>query len=662
MRWRARRIEPVLTEELARRVIQARVVSCDVFDTALVRSVARPEDVHLITGARLVAAGLAACDPAAFREWRIEAERVARAGALAAGDDEPTLGEIHARLAASRIVRDATASAEMELEAEHAVLRPVEGLRALLSRRPAGAPLIFISDTVLPGAWLAGQLARFGFRPDCQVFTSADTRRSKHTGRLFDHVAASLGRAGAEFLHLGDNPQTDVANARARGWQAEHLPRPRPSPEGEEVARAHWLRRVLSSHRRADPAHVTDPLVRSSSLLLIAFTLYVLAEARRRGISRIYFLSRDGYLPLAIARRITARRGHELELRYLHVSRQSIVVPAMADDPSALARRMAENMLDQPLERALEFIGIGREQTAGMLRALGEDPQRRYDGAGDRATMERLFAAQHDVIRAHLEKRRESALAYLEEQGFLQPGPRLVVDVGWRGGTQQALANLTRLPVGDIQGCYLGLFADALDAILNPETARGFLFSFGHPRANFDLVREGYALFELFFSAPDPTVVGYARTEGRMAPVFAPESEPGASRRRAAMAAIEEGVMAEVTALDAMLDGAWPEDIDAASALADIAPLLTAPTRSEVAAINAIPFINVLNGAHSVVPVNRLPLRRLLFRPEAALRQMENAPWRAGSVRLNLPWPLPFMAYPDLWHRYGRLRRLLRLM
>ncbi|MCX8039165.1 MAG: hypothetical protein N3B15_01100, partial [Planctomycetota bacterium] len=42
------------------------------------------------------------------------------------------------------------------------------------------------------------------------------------------------------------------------------------------------VRRVLSSHRRADPGQAPGRLVRPASLLLIAFTLFVLAEARRR--------------------------------------------------------------------------------------------------------------------------------------------------------------------------------------------------------------------------------------------------------------------------------------------------------------------------------------------------------------------------------------------
>jgi hypothetical protein len=156
-------------------------------------------------------------------------------------------------------------------------------------------------------------------------------------------------------------------------------------------------------------------------------------------------------------------------------------------------------------------------------------------------------------------------------------------------------------------------------------------------------------------------VARYEHQAGRMVPVEAEEAEPGGTARRAALREIEAGVLEEVAALDAMLDGAWPEEIDGDSALADIAALLTVPSHADVAAINAVPFINGLNGSHNVKAANKVGLRRLVFDPEGALRQLRHSPWRAGAVRLALPWPLPGMTFGDLEHRLRKLRRLLRL-
>ncbi len=167
-----------------------------------------------------------------------------------------------------------------------------------------------------------------------------------------------------------------------------------------------------------------------------------------------------------------------------------------------------------------------------------------------------------------------------------------------------------------------------------------------------DMVLDGYALLELFFSAPTGSVLGYA-PDG--SPIHAEEAEPGAGIRRAAFAAIEQGVLAEFDALDAVLGGHWPAAIDAESALFDLVPLLTTPSAADVAEINAIPFINGPDGGGNVVAVNRMPFRTFVLDPEAALRRSANCPWRAGWVRANLPWPFPAMTYATFRDRAGRL-------
>ena len=50
--------------------------------------------------------------------------------------------------------------------------------------------------------------------------------------------------------------------------------------------------------------------------------------------------------------------------------------------------------------------------------------------AADRTQIHALFEACGGPIREVLAERRTNVLGYLGQQGFLDPGPRLVVDVG----------------------------------------------------------------------------------------------------------------------------------------------------------------------------------------------------------------------------------------
>lgn len=571
------------------------VLSCDIFDTALRRTLARPEDVFLAVGARARAKGLIDCAPDAFAVYRIAAERRVRARIEAAGFDEVRIAEIYEDLSNLGIVADAAATARLEFEVECAVCRPIEPIREALATRAASqknCKTVFTSDSCLPGSWLMELLQRNGYGGKFEVFSSADFRLSKHTGRLFPALIAAIGCSPGEILHIGDNAVSDFTHPRAHGIIAIHRKRPRPR-RGDGSA-LHPVVRLADSRRRAhaawsglaagdlgekSPAADGRALAAYAAPLVIGFSLFILAEAARRGIDRIYFLARDGHLPLAIIRRLLAKRGESdrFELCYLQVSRKAS-----------------------------------------------------SDAAGTRM--------------------------YLEQSGFTRPGKRLVVDVGWRGSTQTVLTSYAGLPESDVIGCYLGLFADALRPSLTPSTAAGYLCSFGHPVSLADRVRESYVVFELIFSAPHGTVVRFDRSpEGSCRPVHANEPPPTGEIRRAAFAAMEAACIEEFEALDELLNGAWPVEIDPPSALFPIDRLLTNPSHAELALVNRVPFIHDAGSEELMPAVNPLPMHEVILSPRRSLRRLANSPWRAGAVRAALPWPLPGMSYQVLQDRAQRI-------
>ena len=142
--------------------------------------------------------------------------------------------------------------------------------------------------------------------------------------------------------------------------------------------------------------------------------------------------------------------------------------------------------------------------------------------------------------------------------------------------------------------------------------------------------------------------------------MFAADHEQNERVRRQTVAAIEAASLTAFDEMDAILDGAWPEAIDAASALSEMVPLLTHPSVQDVAALNRVPYIHGLDGAFNVRAVNPVPLRQLVMDTPAALRRIANAPWQAGTLRASLPWPVPDMGFPEFADRVQRLRRLLR--
>lgn len=555
------------------------VLSCDIFDTLIHRVLARPEDVFLAVGLRGETAGLITVSAADFAVHRQTAERVTRAAAEAAGFDEVRIAEIYDFLAALGIVTSAERMARLEFETECDVCRPIAAVQQELARIDP-ARVVFASDTILPGKWLAELLDRCGYGGGLRVFCSADLRLSKHTGRLFPAMAAALGVPPAEIMHIGDNDVSDVIRAKAAGFACEHLPAPRARAEDDPaphpiVRLADSLARTRALTDDGDAADDGRWLGGMAAPLVIGFSLFVLQEARRRGITRLYFLARDGYLPMAIVARLLDLRGERADysLIYLHLSRASAT---------------------------------------------------------------------------------EQARNYLAASGFLDPGPRLVVDLGWRGSIQTALTEF--LPLGDLSGCYLGLWQAALRDGFGPREASGYVCAFGAPVHRTAILREGYIVPELIFSAPHGTVLSHTQGVGA-APVHATETGDAGETRRAAFAALEDTILDTFDTLTRLIGRIWPEAIDADSALAPLRDLLTAPSTAAVARVNRIPFIHDATGEVLLSAVNPLPWHEALRGPRRALRRLDNAPWRAGAIRAALPPFIPFMPWDVLKYRVERILR-----
>ena len=62
--------------------------------------------------------------------------------------------------------------------------------------------------------------------------------------------------------------------------------------------------------------------------VLFAYVDWLLADAVHRKIDCLYFLSRDGYQMLEIAKIICKKRDYDMELRYLYCSRYALQIPS----------------------------------------------------------------------------------------------------------------------------------------------------------------------------------------------------------------------------------------------------------------------------------------------------------------------------------------------
>lgn len=131
------------------------------------------------------------------------------------------------RLGVAEVEEVAEALARAHMGALHAAITVPEHHEAVLRTLAAERPLGLCSNCA-DGAMARAVLAEAGFLPHLRsIAISEEVGIRKPRPEIFEAVAAGLGLAPRELLHVGDSLSTDVAGARAVGmktvWVTRHI-------------------------------------------------------------------------------------------------------------------------------------------------------------------------------------------------------------------------------------------------------------------------------------------------------------------------------------------------------------------------------------------------------------------------------------------------------
>ncbi|MEM6851267.1 MAG: hypothetical protein AAF527_06050, partial [Pseudomonadota bacterium] len=555
MRARLRRLLSDPYAPLAPRLKAAapEFVSFDVFDTLATRIWLQPTDVFVATARRLRQAGLIEADPVAWAAARTEAEARLRR--------RLTGGEVRIEAIYDELARALdwppgarAAACAIERDIETLSLRPVAETAAAWRALGGGAAAL-ISDFYWDTESFETMLRVSGVSSEpAPLFLSSALQATKRTGDIFPMAAEALGRSPSpRWVHVGDNPQGDVRSAEAAGLTPLFYDAVRPNRFERALSAAEGAGGLVGSANAGAAraarlsADASTPHERvlarvsagAAGPLMVAYCLWCLEAARAAGLSRLYFIARDGQILKAISERLAKACGWDIACVYLHGSRRSWCLPAAVDigpferdwltidfEQRTLAELLARadltvDELAAPLKRA----AFAAKAADKRLRASDE---RRLavllaDDAFQAAMVEKAAAARTD------------ALAYFEAQGLLDGAPIGVVDIGWNGRLQRALGRILRSVDASaperLQGFYFGLTRTQPEAEAGRfATFRPAPTSMGGRSAPLD-AGAGYrypALIELFCAADHGGVRGFERTETGAYPALASETNTDA--------------------------------------------------------------------------------------------------------------------------------------
>ncbi len=646
------------------------IASFDVFDTVLTRAVGSPEAVFLLLGRRLCGQGAIHCTPEVFARAPIAAGRRAHKNWGSPCTLAHIYEELESTLLPAAAQRRGALEAECGLEAE--LIRPVPGARDRIDQaRRQNRRVVFLSDMYLPAAFIREQLAAHGmWAGGDHCYVSCECGGSKVTGKLFAELLQRESALPRLVTHYGNSREHDIRSAQQAGLYtipllAANLNRYEELLEGHKWATAGLTSAMAGASRlarlgvpaaTAKEAMLRDVAAGVAAPTLTGFVLWLLERARRLGLERLYFLSRDGQVLLEIARRLAPRLGLQCELRYLYGSRQAWNLSTLSDKLEEDLFWIWDTTDFLSVRSWLARLRIAPEEVIAALRSVGLHPQdwaRRISG-DEQAALRRLLddGIVRDLIRGRAAENRMILLKYLRQEGVLDGARWGMVDLGWYGSMHNAMCALVTAEGGSAPtGFYFGVY----DSRAPDHYAAYREAYFFDERRNLGFVRlmpGVIALMEMFCSADHGTVVDFAAVAGRVEPVLKAEfNRPalawGLPTVRATIYAFTDHLLLTSDLLDAT--------DDVREALAEVLHAFWMfPLAAEARAWAAFPWED---GLGTETYWNRLAEKYdwtdvIQAATQGRLALRHRASWQAGSLALS-PRPLRAVLKATMHARVG---------
>lgn len=605
---------------------RTKVISFDVFDTLISRSVEVPSDVYRLLEAEALRVTAGRVED--FARVRLAAELSARD---ANPQGEITLAGIYGLISEhyglSALETNRLIALEIETEYQLIGARPY-GRRIWQMAVESGKPIVLVSDMYLPAEVVRRFVEKSGYVGYEELFVSSEYGARKKTGDLYELVLSRMQCRPDQMYHFGDNKVADVEQAQAKGIKPHRLLRAIDRMRANPHYKCLFDPRVGGGERpRSAVAGLIaktlfdapcgprekDSLFSGSSFrlgyaalgpLVAGYMLWLGRRAKDDGTSKLFFLAREGWLLHQVYQKLFTGTSAELPNTYLYASRRATRVAALRTDDD-IRRVAAQPFINGARLSDLLADRFGVTKADVPASAVTAAGLASIDAAMDSDTKGRLAFANvcvgiKEIILAKAETERKPYAQYLASQGLETERAPAVVDIGWKANMQGSLGTLLGRPLG---GYYLATLQGAERWLEEGHRLSAYLG---------DYLVQGYApapvnnrhLLEFLTCHTDRSLERMTRDGDRFIPVMRMESEHAA--RRAFIQEVHRGAIAFAADLR---QGYGPllrhVHVDAGTASKVISEFITNPSPADAALLLGVAFEDAFGGIRKRFVISR---------------------------------------------------------
>lgn len=312
-------------------------VSFDIFDTLVFRHVHLPAELF-VSIPSIEGETKHTLSALEFRTLREQAERVARKKEHV--KEDINLAQIYAEFPFNNDYKLRLMEAELQAEKKGFVLNEkLMRYAELLSKK--GLKVCLISDMYLSKEQIRATFLQSTFLETLPLYVSSELGLTKFSGKLFGHVAKELNINVSQWLHVGDNADTDIRSAKAVGLHTLHFHPSLDTWQIRDAERRQFQVKNISSANRLLATLDNNASSTSEQTayelgaftwgpILTAFSEWVINTADKTHCTQIICLMREAYVFTPLINKYLELTGRkELSVVSLCISRKAAFWPSI---------------------------------------------------------------------------------------------------------------------------------------------------------------------------------------------------------------------------------------------------------------------------------------------------------------------------------------------
>ena len=492
-----------------------KIISFDIFDTLLTRSVLIPSDIFVFLDSFFKE--IIDKNGVKISKIRIDCENEL---INEFGVENVTFDSIYKRIESKinleRELINEIKKKELEIEIDLVEINN-EINNILLKAKENGKKVILTSDMYFTSEYIALFLNKFNIKYD-GLYISADIKKRKDKGDLFDEIIYIENVLPAEILHIGDNRDSDFIIPLGKGIIAIHYVnyyiKERKKIYNENRININEITSVflgnllvkennLASKDNMKFTNIYDFGYYCLAPMLLSMTLHILfSKEIQETYETLFFSSRDGYLPLRVYELLRNVTGKGIPGKYIYCGRRALNIAYYDNDVIDYISRQKKQME--------LFISKYPFEISELFSSMRIDKKfYKENNCDNNENIEDYINDLFSVSVIFNERKENTKEYFCKILKGIKKG--VVFDCGYSGSVSDSIYCLTNERVNKI---YMWEEEKNKDIDKKNNTKTHLLYH------NFLAIKPFHLIFEELFSPAEATCIGYEKRNEEMQPIF----------------------------------------------------------------------------------------------------------------------------------------------